>query len=387
MGRLHLVRDGLPTAGHHRGLSVEDRAAVAAATSLVSHPGNSPVVPSGARRGWVGTVQRQLAAHREVTIFVVLVALVIFFSVKSAAFYSYDNVVTIGQYIAPIAVIGAGEVLLLTLGEIDLSAGEIFLFSAWVVYWLQADGVPIGWAITIALFCSIAIGAINGLFTILFNVPSFVTTLGTYYTMLGLVLIVSNDAEVTMVGSTGRFGQIFGTSNWGELLWAVGLVTMFADPAEGDRLRVAHNGDGRQQARRRGVRHPCEPDQGLVFRAPCRSPAGFIGILDRDPDPEPRPGLAGDIGNVQCRLGCCDRRDRSHWRPWHDNRGLYRRLRAWRPRGRLQPHWRQCEHVHADAGPRDPRCHGAQFPPGRLGIVHESHDGIVPRGRQWHHHP
>ena len=258
---------------------MEDRAAVAAATSLVSHPGNSPVVPSGARRGWVGTVQRQLAAHREVTIFVVLVALVIFFSVKSAAFYSYDNVVTIGQYIAPIAVIGAGEVLLLTLGEIDLSAGEIFLFSAWVVYWLQADGVPIGWAITIALFCSIAIGAINGLFTILFNVPSFVTTLGTYYTMLGLVLIVSNDAEVTMVGSTGRFGQIFGTSNWGELLWAVGLVTMFQILLKGTGFgwHITATGGNKLGAAESGI--PVNRIKVWCFVLLALT-AGFIGILD-----------------------------------------------------------------------------------------------------------
>jgi len=69
----------------------------------------------------------------EATIFIVAVALIAYFSVRNSAFYSYTNVVTMAQYTAPIAVIGAGEVLLLDLAEIDLSAGQIFLTSSWIV--------------------------------------------------------------------------------------------------------------------------------------------------------------------------------------------------------------------------------------------------------------
>jgi ribose/xylose/arabinose/galactoside ABC-type transport system permease subunit len=89
--------------------------------------------------------------HREVTIFAVLVVLIVFFAVKNGEFLTYDNIVTIGQYVAPVAVIGSGEVLLLTLGEIDLSAGQTFLMSAWITLWLQQDGIPIGWPSTSAL--------------------------------------------------------------------------------------------------------------------------------------------------------------------------------------------------------------------------------------------
>ena len=129
-----------------------------------------------------------------------------------------DNVVTIGQYIARLWWIGAGEVLLLTLGEIDLSAGEIFLLGAGCTGCRQMASPSAGRSRSPCSAASPS-GDLYGSFTIRFNLLSFVTTLGTYYNvaMLGLVLIVSNDAEVTMVGSTGRFGQIFGTSNWGEL--------------------------------------------------------------------------------------------------------------------------------------------------------------------------
>jgi ribose/xylose/arabinose/galactoside ABC-type transport system permease subunit len=39
-------------------------------------------------------------------------------------------------YAGPIGAIAVGEVLLLVVAEIDLSAGQVFLFAAWVEYWL-----------------------------------------------------------------------------------------------------------------------------------------------------------------------------------------------------------------------------------------------------------
>jgi simple sugar transport system permease protein len=216
--------------------------------------------------------------HREVTIFAVLVVLIVFFAVKNSEFLTYDNIVTIGQYVAPVAVIGAGEVLLLTLGEIDLSAGQTFLLSAWITLWLQQDGIPIGWAIVISLLCCVAVGLFNGLFTIMFNVPSFVTTLGTYYALLGVVLIVSNDEQVSMVGITGRFGQIFGMSNWAELFWALGIVVVLHVLLKGARFgwHVTATGGNKLGASEAGI--PANRVKIWCFVIVALG-AGFIGIL------------------------------------------------------------------------------------------------------------
>ena len=54
-------------------------------------------------------------------------------------------------YAGPIGAIAVGEVLLLVLAEIDLSAGQVFLFAPWVEYWLHNLGVPIALSILIAL--------------------------------------------------------------------------------------------------------------------------------------------------------------------------------------------------------------------------------------------
>jgi simple sugar transport system permease protein len=160
----------------------------------------------------------------EATIFIVAVALIAYFSVRNTAFYSYTNIVTMAQYTAPIAVIGAGEVLLLDLAEIDLSAGQIFLTSSWIVVILGRHGVPLGWAIGLSLVICSLLGAFNGAVVVWLKVPSFVATLGMNYVLAGWALIASADITTDMPGTTGKFGAVMGISNWSEGLWGLGIV-------------------------------------------------------------------------------------------------------------------------------------------------------------------
>jgi len=160
----------------------------------------------------------------EATIFFVAVALIVYFSIRNSTFYSYTNVITMAQYISPIAVIGAGEVLLLDLAEIDLSSGQLWLTAPWFVVLLSQHGVPLGFGIALSLVACIAIGAFNGAIVVWLKVPSFVATLGVNYVLLGYVLIASNDIQANMPGTTGKFGSFFGIGNWSEGLWGLGIV-------------------------------------------------------------------------------------------------------------------------------------------------------------------
>jgi len=180
--------------------------------------------PRFAERGLARRISDLFFMRPEATIFIVAVALIAYFSVRNSAFYSYTNVVTMAQYTAPIAVIGAGEVLLLDLAEIDLSAGQIFLTSSWIVVILGYHGVPLGWGIAISLFICSLIGALNGAVVVWLKVPSFVATLGVNYVLAGWVLVASSDITTEMPGTTGKFGAIMGLSNWAEGLWGLGLV-------------------------------------------------------------------------------------------------------------------------------------------------------------------
>jgi len=231
------------------------------------------------KRGPVRRVSDVLFQRPETTIFIVCVTLIVYFSIRNSAFYSYTNVITMAQYTAPIAVIGAGEVLLLDLAEIDLSSGQVYLTAPWFVVLLARQGMPIGWAIVVSLLCCVAIGAFNGILTVGLRVPSFVATLGMNYVLAGFVLIASSDITADMNGTTGRFGQIFGIGNWAEGLWGLGIVLIIWALLKGTRFGLHTTATGGNQLASaeagipvRNVKIWCFVIMALI--------AGFIGIID-----------------------------------------------------------------------------------------------------------
>ena len=82
--------------------------------------------PQAPQRAGLGRrVAGALTRRREASILVVLIGLVVYFSVRTEAFFGTDNAQVVAEFSAPIAIIAAGEVMLLICGEIDLSAGLV----------------------------------------------------------------------------------------------------------------------------------------------------------------------------------------------------------------------------------------------------------------------
>jgi simple sugar transport system permease protein len=164
--------------------------------------------------------------QREATVILVTTFVVLYFGFVNSAFFTTGNIITICQYMASIAVIGFGEVLILVLGEIDLSAGAVYLTSPWLVYFFWKDGIPIGIAIALAVLCCVGIGLVNGLITVWLNVSSLIVTLAVNYALFGFVLIQSADIQEDMPGQGGTFGKIFGIGAWSTILWAAGIMVV-----------------------------------------------------------------------------------------------------------------------------------------------------------------
>jgi simple sugar transport system permease protein len=168
------------------------------------------------------------AAQREATVFVVSVLLVIYFWRASPAFLTRDNVINISQITAPVAIIAIGEVLLLVCGEMDLSVGFIMGFSPFLMHYLiDFYGVPAVAAILIALLMGVAAGAVNGAITVYLGVPSFITTLGTGFVLLGIMLTTSNAYPANIPKAANGIGHWIGTYAWAEITWAIVLVIIF----------------------------------------------------------------------------------------------------------------------------------------------------------------
>ncbi len=184
------------------------------------------LTPTPRKSGWgsVGRTADALISRPETTIILVAIALIVYFTIRNSAFVSYYNIVTMTQYTATIAVIGAGEVLALDLAEVDLSSGQILLTAPWFVVFLERNGFGLAGGVILSLVICAAIGAFNGLIVVWLRVPSFIATLGTNFVLAGYVLVASSDIETTMVGETGKFSAVFGVSDWSEGLWALGLV-------------------------------------------------------------------------------------------------------------------------------------------------------------------
>lgn len=182
--------------------------------------------PLEQRAGLGRRVAAALVRRREASILAVLVGLVVYFSVRTEAFFGTDNAQVIAAFSAPIAIIAAGEVMLLICGEIDLSVGMVFAFSTWIFYFANTDWhLPILVAVAVGLLSGAVIGLVNGLITVLVGVPSFITTLGMAYLLNGLTLNISGAFPVEPPGGS-TFFRFFGASPYVTVYWALGVIVV-----------------------------------------------------------------------------------------------------------------------------------------------------------------
>ncbi|WP_270887008.1 sugar ABC transporter permease [Pedococcus sp. 5OH_020] len=144
----------------------------------------------------------------------VVVGLVVIWAVfqsQNSAFLSSRNLVNLTQQSAATGTIALGIVLVLLLGEIDLSVGSISGLSAAI---LAVGFVSHGWALPLAILAALAagaaIGALYGLLYTRFGVPSFVITLAGLLGFLGLQLkVLGQEGSINIPFDSGlvKFAQ------------------------------------------------------------------------------------------------------------------------------------------------------------------------------------
>ncbi|MFT4288289.1 sugar ABC transporter permease [Nocardioides sp.] len=120
-----------------------------------------------------------------------LVIISVGFYLKEPTFLSSRNLVTITQFAAPTGVISLGIVLVLLLGEIDLSVGSVSGVSAAIMAVLVVNhGYSEIVAVLAALVTGLVIGLFYGLLFTKIGVPSFVFSLAGLLGFQGLLLWV-----------------------------------------------------------------------------------------------------------------------------------------------------------------------------------------------------
>jgi simple sugar transport system permease protein len=268
----------------------------------------------GQRHGAISigrSVLRLFLTQRELTPILLTVALFVYFTIRAGSTFTGSlSLSSAAGYAGPIGAIAVGEVLLLVLAEIDLSAGQVFLFCPWVMYWLHNDGVPTPLAIAAALFVVGCVGAVNGLITVALNVPSFVTTLATNFILFGLVLIWSNQTQATPIplsssssGHVSFSSQLMGVWLWSEILWVVAIALFGAVLLTRTRfgVRIIATGGNLLGAAEAGV--PVRRVKVWSFVI-CSLLAGLVGIVDAVKYGSLDPGNFG-VDYILYAVGAC----------------------------------------------------------------------------------
>ena len=127
-------------------------------------------------------------------VFLTIALIWVIFQLQNDRFLSAINLTNLTLQIAAIGTISVGVVLVLLLGEIDLSVGAVSGLAAGVMAVLQ---VKHGWSPELAILAGLATGAIigffNGFMVTFFGIPSFVVTLAGLLAWQGALLFVLGD--------------------------------------------------------------------------------------------------------------------------------------------------------------------------------------------------
>jgi ABC-type xylose transport system permease subunit len=160
------------------------------------------------------------------------------FQIANSSFLSSRNLVNLTLQTTSVGVIAIGIVLVLLLGEIDLSVGSVSGLSASV---LGVTFVSKGWPLVVSVVAGVAIGLIIGLFYgALYNrfgVPSFVITLAGLLGFLGLQLLVLGKEGSLNLPFDSAFVK-FATQSFLSPAIAYGLVAVAVAGYAATRLRA-----------------------------------------------------------------------------------------------------------------------------------------------------
>lgn len=186
---------------------------------------------------------------RQYTMVVALAALIIIFNIisggKMLTSSNFQNLLSGNAYVLVLAL---GMLMVIVIGQIDLSVGSVAGFSGMVMA-IAARDLNIPWwvAVLIAIAIGLLVGAWQGFFLSQLNIPGFITTLGGMMIFRGAVIWISGSISVPAPSELKFFGAGYlpewgpntGLNNSTLLLGIIGiLVYVFKQMSE-----YKHSGD------------------------------------------------------------------------------------------------------------------------------------------------
>lgn len=184
-------------------------------------PPAAAAASGSAGRAWAGRAWEAGLRVGGLAFAIFLVIIVFALVSKPNTFLTLTNALVITRGMSTIAIVALGLLLVIVVGEIDLSFGFTYGLAAslisvsWIIW-----GWPIWLAILLAFGAAIGVGAGNALLVTGLRIPSFIVTLGTGQLIFGFTLFVTNtqtlNPQYPPMGRLVPQGEIdlfFGLSN------------------------------------------------------------------------------------------------------------------------------------------------------------------------------
>ena len=175
---------------------------------MTKRPGGAPGVPGAL----VAKIRPDLALKSALPLVAALLIVALAFQTANSSFLTPRNLSNLCLQLAAPGILTLGVMLVLLIGEIDLSIGAVSGLCASIMAAAEADlGLSAGPAVAAALLAGLAIGSAQGAAVVFLRAPSFIITLsgllvwaGVHHILLGERVgeLEINDPFVLAVAST-----------------------------------------------------------------------------------------------------------------------------------------------------------------------------------------
>ena len=183
---------------------------------------------SASQASKVTGLRSKLGNFPEIGMVVAVIVTALIFTSLDPRFLSVRNIANISSQISFLAVLAVSMTYVIICGEIDLSIGSMVGLCGVVFGLLARSGLDMPVAIILTTIAGVAMGALNGILSVLLRVPSIIITLGMLNAYRGAGYYLSDGYPISGFAKGSVFFDIGQERLWGVVPYNAIILIIFA---------------------------------------------------------------------------------------------------------------------------------------------------------------
>lgn len=152
---------------------------------------------TASKEGRLRQLGRTILRRNELGTILPLAILLITVGIVNKDFFAIGNIMDILRTASFSFMVAVPMTFLLSTGSMDLSIGAVTSFGGVICAFGLDAGLPIPVSIALALFAGACVGLVNGLVVVHYDMPPFITTLGTQYVVKGIIMVTTSGLAIS----------------------------------------------------------------------------------------------------------------------------------------------------------------------------------------------